>query len=1472
MSESASQQQAIILRAIAASSTASSFFSAQDREQAFRVLQDLKSYPGRIPIVLDWISAEKHFFEQHDITTATKLLGLEILSSFLQKDYNAISENSSDRLQLRAGLLKAAALIARSPMDSENRILAKKLAALIEGLVLREFPQRWTTFFADVFSPQSSNNGFWYDEPGDGARQNLGVRMCLEILKLTAEDCTDSDFNSKISTQRRNDVLLGFNEISDQILPLLFQILEHYPFLQQTQERLHTMHKYLISSNRNVKDLNPDEATQYQVEYKRREDTAQMMVDCLITLESFCFSMPVDWFISGKIDFMGALLYLLREPEGGINVRAVSCIEQLIVRGKFELSHWLRILSEIPKAVNEANTSFTKTQEYRIAEQQAHMEPYDLDPIASQLEFHKAVSRLLSVGIASNLTLLTNSKTILQKEGEQYQTFYMYLKTLVDFLKHPSGTVASEQINMWVLLLRDPQITKTHLLHPFAADILRSYMEHLVRIRWEDVEDEKHPKHALLSAAFDDEDDFEVWQSDLRSKASLFFKLMGHVEPLTSCQIISERIKSLLSTYGSGESRDHLSASGQLTPQSDAVLLLEALIQPLDTILNGMPSWTLNEKSDPPHELMMTASDTRLGCQRSLEDLAACISSWNPKDLWLRFRRAQLLEAMKNFWKKCSTESASSTLLQTIDSLLKYLALPDEWENRSLTSSDTSPETVGLKKKSGVALVSISKLVPARLVPWLAQLSNATSSLLSSEGLIPTNQMHLYEFLTCVATAIEDHTSRSKFIGDVLSSSIATLLSPENQQRVLSPESILALIGADQALKDPQNLTNPAFVDQKEAEYNQLFASLNRLLSVGKRCNEASRKTMLVGGVSMEYFQSRLCPGGNVMEEFPDEVALTLEQLSHGDPFSLLWPRFLPTLLTAYNSVLGIWVPERQGILLNDTYQKYVLALSDDEAFLSKNHDSKSVGGVFGEGGTAGSIISGVNRRDKNLVPKWSGWLNELRNTCFQLLGLLCASRVVFAPEISPLYPEIVGALTKTENLKGMEHRHFVQFVKHVLEIIMICTPATLYKSHLAMILGPMFDHIRYRLELSWGPVVSGEQSSAISTKGKTALSSSETQSAAQLALNKGENWYHWYYSHSGLFVGDLDSITAEAAVEKYRVDVTRAVLDALQVALGLKGDWSLVLANKARAEQPPAKKDDSKFLNANRLVPPKVEMNADGTPKSEYSQAADARKLGRINGLCHFLLLEDERIAGNLVTTIVGCLRYPDAYTCRRTTKICHRILETVAWVPQYSQILGEQMLIQAVRNIVTEPKWMVGIEWDMINVARDIYCRLVLGQTLQFGGQGAAQQQNMSQSNPGTYEQAKSVNDPLQGGGILVVPSDFPRRVLMSLPGIQSSDVQLFESRMKEKRSAKDQKECIKDLLVVAAAKIKESVPNAGNHSHSDAFDRAVEGESLLMSSKTPLVPALPEKLITRSQLERRQTPEEQPEGPSGLYAFNL
>ncbi len=131
-------------------------------------------------------------------------------------------------------------------------------------------------------------------------------------------------------------------------------------------------------------------------------------------------------------------------------------------------------------------------------------------------------------------------KHILTGNSNMYEPLISYLQLLVSMLKHPSGRIATEQINVWSSLFRDPLISKSILLRPFCGDILTAYMDHMIKIRWEDIENETHPHLKVIEASYDDEDEYDIWMGDLRSRASLLFRFMGHTEP----QIVSQSIAS----------------------------------------------------------------------------------------------------------------------------------------------------------------------------------------------------------------------------------------------------------------------------------------------------------------------------------------------------------------------------------------------------------------------------------------------------------------------------------------------------------------------------------------------------------------------------------------------------------------------------------------------------------------------------------------------------------------------------------------------------------------------------------------------------------------------------------------------------------------------------------------------------------------------------------------------------------------
>jgi hypothetical protein len=1060
---SSDPQEAMILRAIVVSSSSTwqgQMISSHDRQAAFQVLKDFQNYQGRIPLCLKWILSQDNAV----VVVATKLYACDQIQDFLKHKYSQLAE--PERLQVRHAILSAAqnlcvlhtttaAAAAAANYDgnpnsntnntAELRILSNKLASLLAAIMVRDFPQRWTTCIEDLFGRLWGENN-----------NTLGVKMCLQVLKLVAEDCTDSDFNAKvsvtttryiyiyciyiffsyffalllvsnitlpiqISTKRRNDILIGLNEISSQFLPYLFRSLEQIVGLTQAKTQLHQMRGYLLQNQIPLNQMNPDQQSAYAAELKKVQTTSMMIVDTLSTLEIFCRSMPLEWILGAPpMDFSAALIHLMREPTNNIQLLALECLEQLCLRGKLKYQQWMQWIQELPNAIQQANQQMALEQEYKQLEAKVNGGTYEEDPLTVQFEFHRALSRMLSVVLSSHLAHIAVYKHILKQEGAEYHAFFNYLRLLVDMCHHPSGKVPAEQMNLWISLLRDPQLARSKILQPFVSELLNCYMSHMARIRWEDVEERRHPQIDLMDASWDDFDEYDTWLGDYRSKSSQLFKLLGNYAPDIAASTLCNRLKGILTAHGNGEPRDHVDPkSQQITQSSEGVRQLEGLIQPMENILFGLPSWSIVKPSDEGNGNNRAA--IRAQAQASLSELANMIVNWNPTYLWLKFRRAQLLEALKHYWKH-----EPATLLQGIDSLLKYIGAPDEWATGEVEADGykrISGETVGLRKKSSMALVTVARKVPHHLVQWLSQLGEAAQSLLSSTDLNSTNRMHLYEFLSSVATAVEDSTQRANFVATILSEAITTLKSPESQEAIASVEGFLSTVGVSQVVQYPASVTEISNVKAITARFQRLFSAINQLLSVAKRCHEAA-KLRPNGGVPIQSI-----PQGTAANiSFPDEGPVSLRDLSVDDPFVPLWPQILPDVLKVTDVILRLWRPEHQAVLLRDRIQRYALAISDDEAYLAKKTDNND-GGVFGEGGTAGSVISGTDRRDSNLAPRWSGWFNELRNTCFQILGLIAAQRVLFAPEMSEIYPRFVAVVTDPDNLRAMEHRHFTQYL-----------------------------------------------------------------------------------------------------------------------------------------------------------------------------------------------------------------------------------------------------------------------------------------------------------------------------------------------------------------------------------------------------------------------------------------------------------
>ena len=217
-------QRQSLLGAIAISSGAvAGTITTQQRNDAFTSLEQFKTYPGKVAACVEMIGCTSLQVSGMgnaplDVTVPGKLYAFGIIQEFLKVGYNGLSE--SDRGQLRSSIVVAARQLAMpatdaspSKMADSTRILAVKIAALLADLALREFPQRWQTFVSDLLSPVSSG-GMWCETGADAGGNTIGVKICLECLKLITEDCTDSDYNARVGICVHHVLFLSIYHLS----------------------------------------------------------------------------------------------------------------------------------------------------------------------------------------------------------------------------------------------------------------------------------------------------------------------------------------------------------------------------------------------------------------------------------------------------------------------------------------------------------------------------------------------------------------------------------------------------------------------------------------------------------------------------------------------------------------------------------------------------------------------------------------------------------------------------------------------------------------------------------------------------------------------------------------------------------------------------------------------------------------------------------------------------------------------------------------------------------------------------------------------------------------------------------------------------------------------------------------------------------------------------------------------------------
>ena len=169
------------------------------------------------------------------------------------------------------------------------------------------------------------------------------------------------------------------------------------------------MRLYLKSQGRNLAQMTSEESSMYQAEQNNQSLAGTLIQDCLSTLAQFCHSMPLDWIFGSRLDFVGAMLHLLREPL--VHLEAITCLENLALR-KLDAQQWTRLVSSLPSAVASANGGLSEVREEMMLEQQVGGDVDQKDPLAIQLPYHRALSRMLAHTVSTNISHVSTDKNL----------------------------------------------------------------------------------------------------------------------------------------------------------------------------------------------------------------------------------------------------------------------------------------------------------------------------------------------------------------------------------------------------------------------------------------------------------------------------------------------------------------------------------------------------------------------------------------------------------------------------------------------------------------------------------------------------------------------------------------------------------------------------------------------------------------------------------------------------------------------------------------------------------------------------------------------------------------------------------------------------------------------------------------------------------------------------------------------------
>ncbi|GAB9466786.1 Exportin-5-like protein [Globisporangium polare] len=345
-------------------------------------------------------------------------------------------------------------------------------------------------------------------------------------------------------------------------------------------------------------------------------------------------------------------------------------------------------------------------------------------------------------------------------------------------------------------------------------------------------------------------------------------------------------------------------------------------------------------------------------------------------------------------------------------------------------------------------------------------------------------------------------------------------------------------------------------------------------------------------------------------------------------------------------------------------------------------------------------------------------------------------------------------------NLEVMEHRHIKNQLAYVFLPFLKSCPQELYPTLLDPVLSHIFGHLVQRF-------------SSCFVKASSSLADGD------YALNKTKKT-PW----SALIVG-VEEAKHDVAQEKMLMDLARQVMEFLEFAI------------------------DAKTVVGGDTDNPKHVMN----PEDEYQR--------------DFILLQSGSLPFSIGALLVQIIGWKDTMSCRKAALLGEKLVNMLHSDPKFNAMLGRDVFSVSLEALLYEHVGHVkedGLKWELINLARNIYCRLALGLV--------------------PVEECKGIdpcNQPLRPASSLCM---LPREILLSLPDVALAQVEALDVFLREKHSMKTQKNAFKEFLEVPMLAIRQQKALASGSASPLAAAALGSGDS------TKQIQDLPEKLVIQAK----------------------